>query len=57
VLGIFREIEQRLGALKTDLFFKLVRPGALTGAELSDAPSPKRWASIRVTAMPARARL
>ncbi len=41
VLGVFREIEQCLGALKTDLFFKLVRPGALARAELS-AIAPRR---------------
>ena len=34
VLGIFRKVEERLGALKADLFFKLIRPGALPGAEL-----------------------
>ena len=34
MLGIFRKVEQRLGALKADLFFKLIRPGTLPGAEL-----------------------
>jgi hypothetical protein len=55
-LGLFGEIEQRLGAGEPEFSLQLLGPGALSGAELAaiapDAPSPKRCASISTTLVP-----